>query len=251
MFAVICVPFFDTPENDRAEKGTIACLTHLLENIRPPHVVIPVDNGSTDKRGSDFAMANFEHFIEIEHPLSISEGVNSGWHLFHDALMAGDAIAIKHDSDLVTSPDNWVDKIVTFFESDPDIYLVGPRHFNVNYSTHRIVTRDYGHYYDCSFLFGGVQARSTECFKRIGYARQPYGKWGFGDHWDSWRVKYLKKRIVTLKNVVFDELVGHSALSEEEKKQHQERARQSLMKLQRRVSSGAIDIYQEFTGCLL
>ena len=248
MYAVIAVPFFDTPANNRAVKGTVACLSKLLEQVQPPHIVVPVDNGSTDKRGANFARANFEHFVDTVYPLSIAEGVNSGWHLFHDQLMAGEAVAMKHDSDIISTPDDFVDRILSVIESNPDVYLVGPRHNNVNYAEHAEVIRDCGSYYECNFIFGGVQARSPECFRRIGYARQPYGKWGYGDGWDSWKVKRLKKRIMVIKDLCFYELIGHSALSEPEK--NHKKAKQAFLRMRSEVMAGTRDIYQEFTGCL-
>jgi hypothetical protein len=248
--AVIVVPFYDTLENNRAKRGTIETLKHLLDTIDRSHTVIPVDNGSTDKRGTEFARKNFPDFLEISEPMSISEGVNSGWRMYQDELINGEAVAIKHDNDLVVTSDEWVDALIDLFCAEPDIYLAGPRNALVEYSQDEwgLHMVDRGSYYESQFIYGGVQARSPLAFRDIGYARQPYGKWGYGDHWDTWRVKRLGKRLAVLKDYEFEGLVGHSALERDEKNEHRILAKEAFLQLQRDVIDGKRTVYERFSG---
>jgi hypothetical protein len=241
--AIIAVPFFDTAENERSAV-TIEVLTQLLEVVPAPHVVIPVNNGSSDRAAVEFARGEFPHFLDLAEPLSISGGVNSAWHLFHDELQAGEAVAFKHDNDLRVTPTNWVDTILEFIDAHPDVYLVGVRNVSVDYADWPHLRGDMGSWYETIFTYGGLQARSPACFAQIGYARQPYGRWGWGDHWDSWRVMHLGKRLAVLKDFEFQQLVGHSSLPDADKQEHHDRARGAYLDMRAEVVLGKREIYE-------
>jgi len=247
MYAVIAVPFFDSTENKRA-GCTMKCLEHLARTIQAPHVVIPVDNGSQDKGAVGRARELFETVLIMPEPLSIAGGVNSAWHLHHDALMAGEALAVKHDSDLTTWPDDgrWVDEIIRLFTEDPNVYLAGVRAGTHSYNTGGWTRVDHGWWIEAKFVYGGVQVRSPECFKALGYSRQPHGRWGYGDHWDAWRVEHLGKKLGVIKEYYFRPEVGHSALSAKYKKTNREIARSKLAQMKTAVVKGRRPVFEKF-----
>lgn len=238
--AVIAVPFFDTPENGRA-KHTIDAIGHLADVIAPPHRVYAIDNGSTDpSAGMWIKRRNMCNLVTYNKPASIAQAVNWVWHEFERHLDEGVMIAVKHDSDLQITPHDqgWVDNLLHLFNANPDIYLGGVRFDVHDYLGSNWVKEDHKWWFESPFVYGGVQARSPIGWKKIGYSRQPWGRWGWGDHWDAFRVDHLGGKMGILWDYEFKQTHKQGALGQEYKRECREKALEAFGKLQEEVKNG-------------
>jgi len=248
MRAIVTVPFFDTVRNNRA-RATIAVFSALLEQVRPPHVIVAVDNGSEDLRAVEWLQKENApiRLVTIPEPMSVAQGVNSGWVLYEDELDAGEAVAVKYDSDMIVSDDRWLQMCLEFIEQHPDYGLVGPRLRAI-----APLTKEGGatgpNYIETTFLHGAVAMRSPVMWKKVGYARNPGGRWGYQDHWDSWRCEKAGLRIAALSTVYADAIAGSSALTREHKRTLFKPGREGLERLQGEVNKGTRPLREEFDG---
>lgn len=245
MRAIISVTFCDTRENMRA-GATILCLTRLMRQVKPPHVIAAVDNGSTDLTAWTWVQSwpRLEGH-RIEEPMSIAQGVNTGWRPYEDELMRGDAVAIKFDSDMIVTSDDWVDVLLGILESDvgeigligPYIEILGPPQ-----------GEDRNGWVLTPFLHGAVAARSPAAFRAIGYCKQPHGRWGWGDHWDVYRVHVAGLKCATVPTLMTRALTGHGVFSRAEKEPMRARAREALVKMISGLYAGTISPFQPYDG---
>jgi len=244
MRAVIAVPFFDTPENDRA-GSTRRTFATLRGQVERPHLIIGVDNGSTDKSALRDVAELADSMVILGEPHSIAYGVNTAWKLYEDELLRGESVAVKHDSDLNIKQNDWLSRMMDLANEISG--LIGPRHARIDYSTWGELRKDNGHWWESNFVHGGVTMRTPECFRAIGYTWQPYGRWGWQDNFDCRRIREnTDLKIAIFKDLVFESHVGHSALPRDEKKAIQDRGRQNLVKRLREIASGEHPLYQDF-----
>ena len=219
---------------------TITALNHLRKVREQGHIVAPIDNGSTDTRARDWAVHEFGGVPRITRA-SIAEAVNHVWYTYEKYLNAGEMIAIKHDADIITRGD-WVNDILALFRMEPDVYLAGPMFARQKYEGDWVIEQ-HPTWFETKFVYGGVQARSPRCWRAIGYARQPYGFWGWSDHYDAWRVKHLGKKLAVVETCYFVELdKDHSAIPDQEKEEHKEKGRMAFKRLIRQIERGERDI---------
>lgn len=249
--AVIAVPFFDTPENGRA-VATSAALMWLYLTLGDRHTIVPVDNGSTDKSAWNWCVEFFPQAIQLDEPHGIAHAVNLAWSGYHDALMAGEAIAVKHDSDLICNRLDgldgqgwWVEDIVEVFCRRPDVWIMGPRN-RMHGDYKDWIEKEWQGWIEAPFVYGGIQARSPACFSEIGYSRQPSGRWGWADHWDTHRVKHAGKKLGVLWNWEFFEIAKKPALEESYRKRNSDVAVKAFGKLQEQLREGEIPLFESF-----
>lgn len=248
MIAIVAVPFFDTEENDRSGL-TIETLAYLRDTLQPRHKIVPVDNGSTDRTTYDWLVQYWppREFLWLKEPHSIAEGVNAAWRTFEHLLNDGRAVAVKHDSDLSIMPSDgaWIEEILAIFEEYPDVYLAGVRGSVDQSINPEWILEDHNHWFVAPFVPGGCQARSPLAWRDIGYSRQPYGRWGWGDHWDAFRVDYLKKKCALLWNYTFDHK-HKGALMLELRETHVRKALGAFEVMIQEVIQGTRPVREEF-----
>ena len=246
MRAIIAVPFFDTPENGRsgATRRTFATLRGQIE---PPHQIVAVDNGSTDKSAYHDVSELADTLVVLDEPHSIAYGVNFAWHLYEDAIMRGEAVAVKHDSDLNVVQSDWLDVLLSLASEHSDLALVGPKHSRIEYGKNWVL-KDHDTWFESPFVHGGVAMRTPKGFETIGYAWQPYGRWGWQDHFDCKRIRqFTALKIGIVKGLQFEQHIGHSALSREDKEEIRAKGNENLFAELDRIKSADRPVFQEFT----
>jgi len=246
MRALIAVTWFDTKENRRSD-ATRHTLDILRGQVRSPHLIIGVDNGSTDKSALKDATRLCDHLIVLDQPRSIAYGVNSAWHLYEDEILAGKTVAVKHDSDINVQQENWLDVLLDLVEKHPDIGLIGPRFKRQEYNNNWWVLEDHDKWFESQFLYGAMAMRTPSGFRAIGYAWNPYGRWGWQDHYDCRRIREnTSLKVAVVKDLVFEERVGRSALPESHKEAIRESGRINLQVRLAQIRNGMYPLFERF-----
>jgi len=247
MRAVISFVFFDTEENERHE-----CTMQAFESVMqtdPRHVIIAIDNGSTDPRSYQ-AISNYDAkrafaWAKIPEPQSTAYGVNTGWKYFEDSIQRGTSVAVKYDSDIVMPDGLWVEDMLHILAANPDIGLIGPKNPGQKYfGTWRTV--DHNGWFETTFVYGAVVARSPAAFRAIGYMKQPLGRWGWDDHYDTHRIKVAGLKLATLENHTWKQISKKSCLPEDEKRVAE--GQRAVINLMQQVTSGSRALYEPFYG---
>lgn len=249
MIAIIAVPYFDTVENNRASTATIPTLAALRTLVPPPHVVVPVDNGSTDKTATNWARRKgyAGTLTVLPEPLSIAEGVNSGWHRYHDLLASGEAVAVKHDSDLILPYRGWPDAFIDILSRNPEIGMLGAVVPTIDYDNKRRFKRnDHGDWWEAGFIFGALTMRSPEAFKTIGYMRTPKGRYGWDDHYDCARIAKMGRKLGVAADFRWAGLALNSCLDREGKDVYGGKA--AMAELATEIKRGERPLYEPFKG---
>lgn len=245
MRAVIAVTYFDTPENNRA-RSTARTFATLRGQIEPPHLIVAVDNGSTDKYALHDVAEIADTMIVFDEPHSIAYGVNFAWHLYEDEILRGDMVAIKHDSDLNVIGNDWLNVAFEIIKDNPDMALLGPKHSRIDYSDWDLQSHE--RWFESKFLHGGVAIRTPVGFKTIGYAWQPHGRWGWQDHYDCRRItENTDLKIGLMKDYKFAQHIGHSALSREDKEGMRAKGKSNLVERLGAIRDSKHPLYQDFT----
>lgn len=241
--AVVAVPFCDTEENHRS-GATLHTLRTLAKQLDERHVIIPVDNGSTDLTAWEW-LGDQPRFASIrtETPLSIAQGVNSAWRYYEDQLAQGEMVAIKHDSDTVVSEPDWLERIIEIIQREPRIGLMGPWLKLIG----RPDVGNRGGWFEMPFLHGAISVRSPVAFRAIGYARNPHGRWGHQDHWDVFRV-HKAGLICGIVDIMAYSHIGRAVFSRAEKVDMISQSQAALSKMQAEVRAGKRDIYEPYEG---
>jgi hypothetical protein len=220
----------------------------LRGQVDRPNLIVGVDNGSTDKSALHDVAELADLMVVLDEPHSIAYGVNYAWHLYHDELMRGESAAVKHDSDLNVEQNDWLPRLIRLANENPDLGLIGPRHARINYDTWGRLGEDHGEWWESNFIHGGVAMRTPAGFEAIGYAWQPYGRWGWQDHFDCHRINdRTDLKIGIVKDLVFEGHVGHSALSRDEKDSIRSKGRDNLANEMRLIKRGERPVFQEFS----
>ena len=270
MKAIVTVPFFNTAENRRHH-----CVKRVLEALRtqvkPPNVIVPVDNGSTDVRCWEWLQCtNGFHALRIPTPMSISQGVNTGWRPWEDEMIHDQAVGVKFDSDMIAD-DGWVEKLLHAIEiNNKEMWegrvlgLVGlqvARHPNPPPDD---APRGPGGIVRVSFVHGACVARTPIGFAAIGYEKHPFyekflpanadmslpwGRWGFGDHWTQQRINAVVMYSALLPDVRVTGIFGDGSINREQKRAIYAVAQLSGDEAVRQLAAGEIGPYQEFDGC--
>jgi hypothetical protein len=245
---VVAVPFFDSKENRRHYRATYPTLNILKDVLDPRHIIFPVDNGSTDDRTWQWLNDTrpFEHFTRIDEPQSIAYGVNAAWHPFHDDLMAGSILALKYDSDIWINPSihDAIEMLAKLDEIDPSVGLAGIAYNTHDYSDKNPadVRKKYFYY---RFIYGAVSLRTSAGFRAIGYCKNPHGRWGYQDLWDSFRTSKAGLKKAVLRGYAFRQITGTGSLLAHEKDEIKDAGHKALIQLQREVNKGKRPIFQE------
>lgn len=246
MRAVIAVPFFDTEENGRAGI-TRDTLCDLYYDLDSRHVIVPVDNGSTDLSTWEWiqTIRPFHSALRLEEPRPVACAVNTAWHQFHDELVRGDAIAVKFDSDIEVQShhEDWIEHIIDILLRVPEIGLIGPR--LIGKPPH--IERPYYGIVETEFVYGATVARSPTCFRAIGYCRNPGDvRWGWDDHWDCFRAKMAGLKLVVDPYIETGLRCTQSALPGGIRDAERARGREALVRWMAEVHAGRRGIYEEF-----
>lgn len=246
MRAIVAVPFLDTEENGRAPT-TRTVLEALRHDLDARHTIIPVDNGSTDLSTIEWVRDTFDEWIRFDLPRSVANGVNAAWYNHEGELLSGEAFAVKFDSDIMVCPPskNWVENIIDMMLILPGVGLIGPRILN----TPLLADARYQGVIEVRFLLGMVSARSLECFRRIGYCRHPgYVRWGWQDHWDSFRTKEAGLNMFVVPHVEAQELNVCSSLPKPYKDEQRAIGKRALVEWKQKVRQGERGIYERYVG---
>ena len=249
MKAIVTVPFFDTKENERGDI-TRKVLSRLLDQVKSPHVIVPVDNGSTDISTWNWIEESglFPEAIRLIRPRSTASGVNAGWVGYHEQLVSGSAIAVKYDSDIFVDSDNWLDLMLETISNNPQIGIIGPRARAQDY-TGKWLLNDHGDWWETSFVYGAIAVRSAPAFRAIGYMKQPYGKWGWDDHWDVARIKYTNLCLAVMSNIEWVQVSRRSCLNDGDKEECRTKGKKKFLEMKRGLSNGKINVYQHPSFC--
>lgn len=250
MIGIIAVPFFDTPENRRGEI-TRSVLCSLYYDLDCRHIIIPVDNGSTDLTTWNWisACSWFPHAI-LQPTQSVAHAVNAAWHLFEGNLLRGEAIAVKCDSDwalrsTVGSGRDWLEHIIEIFECPDPPGLLGPRLLGeLDWSTGDTRVG----WMPTTFVRGTVVARSPECFQAIGYCRHPGDvMWGWQDHWDCFRAQQagFEIGVLSTSTIYLPQEWPSAALPEDERTRLRAEGRVAYIQWQAEVRRGERSVYEE------
>lgn len=246
MGLAIVMPVYDTLENNRGDT-TCGVLERLGRVKRPQDKVVVVWNGGDDERALEYALESdaVDCVLDMGGAHPIADAVNEGWWLYEGEIWSGELLATKFDSDIEVCPDiGWQDEIERVLRADEDVWLAGVMNGGQEY-TGRWVIEDHGFWYEVPFVYGGVQVRSPECFRRIGYSKQPYGRWGWGDHWDTRRVEFAGKKLAVTKKCQFVQRSSRSSITSEEKSECMKRGRDELLRMLSRLRSGELPLFQE------
>lgn len=245
MYAVIAVPFFDSPENKRT-KITKKVLKALREQIKPPDIIVPVDNGSVTRSTWNWIKMSrkFPHAKSFDNPRSTSAGVNYAWYDYHQDLMTGKAVAVKFDSDIVMADDDWLQQLKAVVSVD-GVGLAGPRNPKQIYNPGEWMIKNHGAWMETPFVYGAVVMRSPTAFRKIGYMRQPWGRYSWDDHWDVYRVKHVGLKVATLAVTEWKQLSKLSCVVGEEKEENLKKGERALNQM---IQLLKLDIFSPFQG---
>lgn len=248
MIGIIAVPFFDTPENGRGQV-TREVLCSLHYDLGPRHIIIPVDNGSTDLTTwnwiNDGPGMWFPQAVR-QSAQSVAHAVNAAWRPFEGNLFRGEAIAVKCDSDwalrsTVGPGREWLEHIITIFERPDPPGLLGPTLLGeLDWRTGDMREG----WAPTTYVHGTVVARSPACFRAIGYCRHP-GDVRWQDHWDCFRAMRAGFQIGVLTTSTIYLRDCQSSLPEEKRTAWRKEGRAAYLQWQAAVRRGERGLYEK------
>jgi len=269
VIGVVAVPFFNTAENRRHH-----CVKRVLETlrkqVRPPHVIVPVDNGSTDTRCWEWLRCtNGFYALRIPEPMSISRGVNTGWRPWEDDMLNEKAVGIKFDSDMIAAA-GWLEKLLAAIKLNNTEMWNGKVLGQVGLRVARHpdpppddAPRGPGGIVEVPFVHGACVARTPIAFAAIGYEWHPFyekflpahadmslpwGRWGYGDHWTQQRLRAACFYSAILPDVRVTGIFGDGSISRRDKAKILGVAQLSRDEAVRQLDAGEIGYHQEFDG---
>lgn len=246
--AVVAFVYFDTPENER-HRPTLEALECLLDTTGVQHRIVVVDNGSTDPRSALHVEQLVElydglDFIRIPVNGGTAYGVNTAWHYRRHLIREG-AFPIKYDSDIVIGA-GWLDDMVQVLRENPQIGLLGPRNPNQDYQMAGWQGPHHGSWFETTFVYGAVVARSWAAWKALGYMRNPYGLYAWDDHFDAWRAKYADLRLGVMEHHAWRQVSPKGCLPDDQKFLRE--GQQAMISLAHQIETGRRGIYEPFSG---
>jgi len=246
MRGIVTLTYFNSHENNLSTY-TKRTFQHLREQVKYPSIIVAVDNGSEDKSANSAIEQVSDEMIILDKPMSIAYGINIGWYRHREELLSGNALAIKLDADVLIEQDDWLDIAMDTLQSNPEIGILSGWNEKA-YTYQNFVVEERDGWFVSTYAYGITSIRSPQAFCKIGYLWQPYGRWGWGDHYDAKRINRHTDLVIGVsREFSWKQCSPRSALSNELKQEYRKKGKANLLKRMSQIENGQHPVFEDFT----